>query len=928
MGRLSSHKQERTGKHGHSRRRNIHNNGAPRQKKVVTSLAEIQALSAGKKTKHPAKSMSIRATESKSSGLDLTDPKVAIQSTHKGAESKSKHTIKSHQFTSDEDHGSNKTMPASRPHAVSDSAIRESSIFCLEHKFSGDPAHHMMQNLKAGDLVRIVQRKPSGWWWAMRVECGADVPRSGGYVPASFLRPKSVNSKVSHENETPAKVKPSADHSPVSVSADHGPRSQRQQNQRQKEVSYNKNFIALNEKIQTSKQESSQDIIMRRRRRRRRRRKQREKRKQSRHLKGQDRQRAASEGAVARRQNAATNVLTGDISVGTYLDNPFSDKKYEKASFHAQTNEDFDSKSAQKWWREWLRERIDVNLSWSFQQKKMGDFDGFGADDHMDTNNGSSAESLSGVHEDARIENLESLHGKDKRTQASSTQKLRKDGSVRQQLAQRTQESALRGRTRRRRQGPRMKLTPAAVAAAATMHNNPKQGLSSWASKILWSSDSSSKLSGDNSLYESDGIDIVSSRGKSVPPPSERSVDTNYSSSTSYSSLSGRSSSTSYSSSMHSAAPSAYSSMSANPWQTVMSRRSRSRMRKEKKKVNGKEQRHRLHRSKSSHASLSTSSLSRRKLKHHMNRFEPLVWKQRLPQPNIQNRYKVVATSASKSRKGKRRERSLNGRQNSKGHSKSVAQKDTWCAPRRGKSTPPAPRSKLAQSQDAKVPHRSRLVSDEILPSQTYNTRTVGSSDSKQSYRDRISVEVLLSSQQVASGSERSRSIKHSEPTTTLDVFRKVYGRNVKGVSVAPMAPMTDATRKNLAQKRRGRSAPPVRNHGKFYVPPLATDFEISLKVARAMARDGEISLEDSLAATRMLLHKDSMILGALNIAQEEAVFSEDIEDSVDESGDGIMSSVRNISPKQRQREKMEKFMTESRDMLGRLRETFTKNLN
>ena len=147
-----------------------------------------------------------------------------------------------------------------------------------------------------------------------------------------------------------------------------------------------------------------------------------------------------------------------------------------------------------------------------------------------------------------------------------------------------------------------------------------------------------------------------------------------------------------------------------------------------------------------------------------------------------------------------------------------------------------------------------------------------------------------------------------SEPRSTLDVFRKVYGRNTQGVSVAAMEPMPDAIRKKRAKARRGKSAPPVRHRGRFYVPPLATDFEISLKVARTMARDGEISLADSLAATRMLLQKDSLVLGALHIAPDEAVFSEDIEDQPG------------------QKERMAHFMSSQKVVLGKVRERLMKD--
>ena len=122
------------------------------------------------------------------------------------------------------------------------------------------------------------------------------------------------------------------------------------------------------------------------------------------------------------------------------------------------------------------------------------------------------------------------------------------------------------------------------------------------------------------------------------------------------------------------------------------------------------------------------------------------------------------------------------------------------------------------------------------------------------------------------------------------------------------MDPMPDAIREKRAKARRGKSAPPARDRGRFYVPPLATDFEISLKVARTMARDGEISLADSLAATRMLLQKDNLVLGALHIAPDEAVFSEDIEDQPV------------------QKERMAQFMSSQKVVLGKVRERLIRD--
>ena len=77
-----------------------------------------------------------------------------------------------------------------------------------------------------------------------------------------------------------------------------------------------------------------------------------------------------------------------------------------------------------------------------------------------------------------------------------------------------------RGRGRRRSRKP----TPAAVAAFATMQNNPKRGLSSWASNVLWSSSRSKHSHDHNQDPSMTTRDHRFLRGKSMPAPSERSL--------------------------------------------------------------------------------------------------------------------------------------------------------------------------------------------------------------------------------------------------------------------------------------------------------------------------------------------------------------------------------------------------------------------
>ena len=141
-----------------------------------------------------------------------------------------------------------------------------------------------------------------------------------------------------------------------------------------------------------------------------------------------------------------------------------------------------------------------------------------------------------------------------------------------------------------------------------------------------------------------------------------------------------------------------------------------------------------------------------------------------------------------------------------------------------------------------------------------------------------------------------------TKPKNTLEMFRKVYGRNTKGVSVDPMAPMAESSRRRR-RNRRGQSAPPPVERGRFWVPPLETDYEISLKVVQGIARDGDISMEESLMATQMLLQRDSVLLGALGIAPKEAQFSEDM-DNDDET-----------------MKKMEIFMKSQRHIVSRMQQ-------
>ena len=53
--------------------------------------------------------------------------------------------------------------------------------------------------------------------------------------------------------------------------------------------------------------------------------------------------------------------------------------------------------------------------------------------------------------------------------------------------------------------------------------------------------------------------------------------------------------------------------------------------------------------------------------------------------------------------------------------------------------------------------------------------------------------------------------------------------------------------------------------NSKFYVPPFATDYELLFKSLNQAVRYGDISLSDSIGASKMLLAKDKTTIGALN---------------------------------------------------------------
>jgi hypothetical protein len=119
---------------------------------------------------------------------------------------------------------------------------------------------------------------------------------------------------------------------------------------------------------------------------------------------------------------------------------------------------------------------------------------------------------------------------------------------------------------------------------------------------------------------------------------------------------------------------------------------------------------------------------------------------------------------------------------------------------------------------------------------------------------------------------------------TSLDLFRRVHG-NKSGVAVhkgdaavnkfgisGPDVPK----KKNIALKKSKN----VDKRSKFYVPPFATDYELLFRSLNEAVRYGELSLHDSVAATKMLLSKDVATLNALQLGlkPENCHFSEDLE--------------------------------------------------
>ena len=60
--------------------------------------------------------------------------------------------------------------------------------------FSGDPTYHMMSSLIAGDVVRIIRKGATGWWWAnqLKKEKDGQVQVHEGYVPADYLKPVTI----------------------------------------------------------------------------------------------------------------------------------------------------------------------------------------------------------------------------------------------------------------------------------------------------------------------------------------------------------------------------------------------------------------------------------------------------------------------------------------------------------------------------------------------------------------------------------------------------------------------------------------------------------------------------------------------------------------------------------------------------------------
>ena len=194
--------------------------------------------------------------------------------------------------------------------------------------------------------------------------------------------------------------------------------------------------------------------------------------------------------------------------------------------------------------------------------------------------------------------------------------------------------------------------------------------------------------------------------------------------------------------------------------------------------------------------------------------------------------------------------------------------------------------SSSRNGRGSSVPPRD-FNSDRLKESRL-KSKTSSKHKTERSYPNVNSNHIKSKTTSTAAAAAAAAAAVKSRPTNTLDMFRKVYGRDTTSVSVDAMAPMSNPRRgrkkksNGSSRSSRGKSAPPIQ-HNRFWVPPLETDYEISLKVVRGIARDGDISLQESLAATQMLLQRDSVLLGALGIQKKDAQFSEDMEND-DES--------------------------------------------
>ena len=72
------------------------------------------------------------------------------------------------------------------------------------------------------------------------------------------------------------------------------------------------------------------------------------------------------------------------------------------------------------------------------------------------------------------------------------------------------------------------------------------------------------------------------------------------------------------------------------------------------------------------------------------------------------------------------------------------------------------------------------------------------------------------------------------------------------------------ASQRHVA-KQQDNSGEDGSQNSKFYVPPFATDYELLFKSLNQAVRYGDISLSDSIGASKMLLAKDKTTIGALN---------------------------------------------------------------